>query len=157
MRLLIHICCANCAIYPINNFKQRDIEVSGLWFNPNIHPVTEYNERLKSVKTLQNKMSIDVIFLDEYGLVDFVRHNVFNEQKRCQYCYTTRLEKTAKTAKDLSMDAFTTSLFISPYQDFNLINSIGKYMASKYDLDFYVDDFRPYFYESRRLGREMGF
>jgi len=157
VKLLIHICCANCAIYPIQKIRNRGINLYGLWFNPNIHPFLEYEKRMNSVELLKNKISLDLTFIDNYGLVDFIRKVVFDEKSRCKHCYSMRLEETAKNAKRLSMDAFTTSLLISPYQNINLINQICSEMSERYNIDYYGEDFRDSFYESRSLGREMGF
>ena len=45
MKTLMHICCAPCANQPIQVLRQEGIELSGFWFNPNIHPYTEYRSR----------------------------------------------------------------------------------------------------------------
>ena len=45
MKTLMHICCAPCANQPIQVLRQEGIELSGFWFNPNIHPYTEYQAR----------------------------------------------------------------------------------------------------------------
>jgi len=57
MHLLMHICCANCALYPLKTLKDRGIEVQGLWYNPNIHPFTEYSARLNALRELQKSWS----------------------------------------------------------------------------------------------------
>jgi len=49
---LIHICCAHCAAYTIEHWKQQGHEVGGFWYNPNIHPYMEHQSRLESVKKL---------------------------------------------------------------------------------------------------------
>ena len=45
MKTLMHICCAPCANQPIEVLRTDGIEVAGFWYNPNIHPVTEYRAR----------------------------------------------------------------------------------------------------------------
>ena len=42
MKTLLHICCAPCANRPIDILRTDGMEVVGFWYNPNIHPVTEY-------------------------------------------------------------------------------------------------------------------
>jgi len=142
MKILLHICCANCALYPITSLTDKGHIIKGFWFNPNIHPVTEYNLRLETVKRLQALWKLDIIYRDEYGLVDFIRNVCGNEQNRCIYCYTTRLEETARTAKKEGMDMFSSTLMYSRYQKFDTLVDIGKKIEEKYSIKFYVEDFR---------------
>ncbi len=156
MKLLIHICCANCALYPVATLKKRDIEVEGLWFNPNIHPVTEYRSRLEALRILESRWSLLITYIDVYGLRDFIRNVVNREKERCLFCYLTRLEETAKHAVKKGFNAFTTSLLYSPYQKFGMIIDIGKELANKYSVEFLSEDFRPGWKEGIKMSREMG-
>ena len=45
MKLLMHICCAPCANMPIDALRADGIDLTGYWYNPNIHPFTEYRAR----------------------------------------------------------------------------------------------------------------
>ncbi|MDI6801865.1 MAG: epoxyqueuosine reductase QueH [Thermodesulfovibrionales bacterium] len=155
MKLLMHICCAPCSLYPLTVVKERGIDVSGLWFNPNIHPFTEYKNRFDSVKKLESMWDLNMEHIDEYGLKEFLRNIVGRENNRCEYCYTVRLEETAKKAKDTNADAFTTSLLVSPYQKFDMIVDIGKMLEQKYSVEFFMEDFRKGFSEGRKMSREM--
>ena len=38
MKLLMHICCAPCANMPIDALRADGIDLTGYWYNPNIHP-----------------------------------------------------------------------------------------------------------------------
>ncbi len=156
MKLLMHICCANCALYPVRTMSSRGMEITGYWFNPNIHPYTEYGSRLDALKKLQASWGLRVEYEDFYGLKEYVRNVAGNEDNRCVYCYTVRLEKTAQKAKDMAADAFTTSLLVSPYQKFEMIAEIGRKMQEKYSVEFYREDFRAGFNEGRRMSKEMG-
>jgi len=140
--ILLHICCANCALYPIERLLDKGYALKGLWFNPNIHPVTEYNLRLNALKQLQSQWSLEIIYHDKYGLIDFIRGVCGNEGNRCQYCYTTRLEETAKTAKLEGMDMFSSTLLYSRYQKHDSIIEIGRKMEEKYSIEFYIEDWR---------------
>ena len=50
MNTLMHICCAPCANRPIAALREEGIGVTGFWFNPNIHPYTEYQARKHPVQ-----------------------------------------------------------------------------------------------------------
>ena len=42
MKVLLHICCAPCSAACIKVLRDENIEVTGYWYNPNIHPYKEY-------------------------------------------------------------------------------------------------------------------
>jgi predicted adenine nucleotide alpha hydrolase (AANH) superfamily ATPase len=152
----MHICCANCCLYPLKTLFSRGIDVKGLWFNPNIHPYTEYRMRLDSVQKLQETWGLDIEFVDDYGLKEFLRAVVNSEDNRCGFCYSVRLEEAARTAKKMGLEGFTTSLLVSPYQQFDIIVSVGREMGNKYSIPFYYEDFRPGWKESIALSKELG-
>jgi len=64
MKILLHICCSNCALYPIKIFKSDGHDLTGFWFNPNIHPYDEYGSRLNSVKKLASEWGTDVHYIE---------------------------------------------------------------------------------------------
>ena len=150
------MCCANCALYPVSTLREKGVAVEGLWFNPNIHPYTEYAGRLDALRKLQESWKLDVTYIDYYGLEEYLRNVVGNEESRCSYCYTVRLGKTAEAARQMHADAFTTSLLVSPYQKFDAIIEIGNALQDRYDIEFYAEDFRGGFGEGRKWSREMG-
>jgi epoxyqueuosine reductase len=155
MKLLMHICCSNCSIYPLQSLLLKNIDVIGLWFNPNIHPYTEYVKRLESLKKLQGIWSLDVEYIDEYPLDDFLKSVVNKGKDRCALCYTIRLDRTAATAKKMGLDGFTTSLLVSPYQKFGVINEVGNEMARRHGIAFYSEDFRTGWHISKTLSTEL--
>jgi predicted adenine nucleotide alpha hydrolase (AANH) superfamily ATPase len=155
LKILLHTCCSNCAIYPVKKFRKEGHVITGFWFNPNIHPYQEYKSRLESVRTLSALWNIDVIYMDDYGLVDFLRTVVGKEKERCPFCYSMRLEKTASEAAKRGFDAFTTSLLISPYQDISALSAIGERLSDTYDVQFYFEDLRPGFEEAMKLSKEL--
>jgi len=155
MKLLMHICCSNCAVYPVRTLQQRGIDVKGFWFNPNIHPYQEYKSRLDALRKLGDLWGLDVEYDDSYGLTEFLRNAVYHEKDRCAYCYSVRLERTALLARESKADAFTSSLLVSPYQNIDMINSIGRGLQEKYGVEFYSEDFRIGYREGRRMAKEM--
>lgn len=152
----MHICCANCCLYPLKSLFARNVDVRGLWLNPNIHPYTEYQMRLASLQKLQKTWDLDIEYVDHYGLHEYLRAVVHNEQNRCSVCYTMRLEKTAVTAKKMGLDGFTTSLLVSPYQKFDIIIAIGEEIGKKHAVPFFSEDFRSGWKESIELSKSLG-
>lgn len=152
----MHICCSNCSLYPLKNFLTKGMEVRGLWFNPNIHPYPEYRLRLDSVLKLQKLWDLNIEYADHYGIDDFVRTIGDPHGDRCVRCYAMRLEETARTAKKMNLDGFTTSLLVSPYQKFESILSVGREMGKRYSIPFCEEDFRVGYKGNIGLSRELG-
>ncbi len=156
MRLLMHICCANCALYPLSVFDDRAFFITGFWWNPNIHPFLEYRSRLEAVKKLAALRRLPMEYDDTYGLVDFLRRVAGHEKDRCAYCYRVRLEATAVRASALGMDGFTTSLLVSPYQKFDTIRKTGREVQERHGIAFVDEDFRSGYRKGMQMSREHG-
>ena len=154
-KLLLHTCCGPCAIYPINRLRDAGFDVSAYWYNPNIHPFTEHRLRLEAMLTLSQKMSFPLVKADGYDMIDYLRAVAGNEADRCRYCFRMRMEKTAQAAKEQGFDAFSTTLFISPYQKHDLLREICEAAATEHGVAFHYEDFRPGFRESHNLSHGM--
>ena len=156
MRILLHICCVNCAIYPLERIGERGDEAVGYFFNPNIHPYQEYQKRLDALKQYSEKVELKVIYRDEYLLEEFLR-NVSNRVKeRCQFCYSVRLEATAREAKDQGFDRFSTTLLQSTHQNHALIKETGERIAQEIGIPFYYEDFRQGWRRGLEVSKSMG-
>ncbi|MBI5026144.1 MAG: epoxyqueuosine reductase QueH [Nitrospirae bacterium] len=156
MNILLHICCSNCAIYPVQRLSEQGHNFKGFWFNPNIHSFHEYMLRLNSLKDLADKWDMDVLYREGYGLKIKVKVGTTRNRERCQHCYRLRLEETAKEASKGGFDAFTTTLLVSPYQEFEKIAVIGNELSEQYNVLFYLEDFRPGFRGAMALSKELG-
>lgn len=157
MKLLLHTCCAPCSIECIKSLKEDIIDITAYWYNPNIHPYTEYKARLDAFKSYMQMKDIDTIINDEYGLVEFIDNTFDDLENRCEnFCYISRLEMTAKQAVLNGYDAFSTTLLISPYQKHDLIKKIGYDLEKKYNIKFIYRDFRDKFREGQNKARELG-
>ena len=156
MKLLVHICCGPCAVYPLKKNLEGKMDIWGFFYNHNIHPYTEYQKRLQAVKILADKMNIRMIYRDEYNLEEFLKNTINNIDARCGYCYSSRLEATAKTAKENGFDYFSSSLLYSKYQNHDEIKRIGLNLAERYGVKFYYDDFRIGWKEGIKESKDMG-
>ena len=157
MKTLLHICCAPCANHPIEVLRGDGIEVAGFWYNPNIHPFTEYRARRNCLRDYAQTIELPVIEKNDYALRPFIRTVAANIEHRCGKCYEMRLFETAKTAKELGFDSFTSSLFISPYQNHELMMETAQRAAKEYGVEFLYRDFRPYFKAGQQYAREHDF
>ncbi|RJP22829.1 MAG: hypothetical protein C4520_07320 [Candidatus Abyssobacteria bacterium SURF_5] len=155
MKLLLHICCGPCATYPAAALLEAGHEVSGFFYNPNIHPLAEYNLRLTSARSLLTHMNIPAIIAEEYDIEEYFRAVAYRERNRCAACYYLRLKKAAEHARSRNLDAFSTSLLVSPYQKHDLIREIGRNIGLECAIEFYYEDFRPGWPQTRRLSRQL--
>ncbi len=181
MKLLFHTCCAPCLIYPLGRLKEKGFEVTGFFYNPNIHSFSEYNKRKEAlVEFNQNfaiakfscraatpqqfaasgvnkKNVIDIIYLD-YVPSEFFRAINLKENKseRCAICWRLRLTKTAEFAKEKGFDCFSTTLLVSPYQDQESLRKTGEDISRELKVIFYYEDFRPGFKKAQELAKEEG-
>ena len=157
MRTLMHICCAPCANRPIDVLRQEGLEVTGFWFNPNIHPYTEYQARKATLERYAKEIGMKLVIGGTYDLRSFIAHVADNIDGRCAYCYRVRMEETARYAAEHDFDSFTTSLLISPYQRHDAIAAAAREMGEKYGVAFLYRDFRPLFQAGQEFARAHGF
>ena len=157
MKTLLHICCAPCANQPIEVLRTDGFEVTGYWYNPNIHPFTEYRARRNCVRDYAGVIELPLIERDDYGLRPFVREVAEDIAGRCVKCYEMRLFETAKAAAEGGFDSFTSSLFISPYQKDELMRDVAERAAHENGVEFLYRDFRPYFKDGQNFAREHDF
>ena len=156
MSLLLHICCANCAIAPIQQLQRRGEDVVGFFFNPNIHPYQEYQKRLEALRQYSEKTGLNLICRDEYLLEEFLRNVSHRVNDRCRYCYRVRLEATAREAKEKGFERFSTTLLESSHQNHALIKETGEEVAKEVGIPFHYEDFRPGWRKGAEVSKAMG-
>lgn len=135
-KILLHSCCAPCSGEVMEAMLTSGIEFSIFFYNPNIHPVKEYeirkNENIRFAE--QNK----IIFID----ADYDVDNWFARVKgmewapergiRCTACFDMRFERTALYAYEHGFDTITSSLGLSRWKDMDQINGCGERAAARY-------------------------
>jgi predicted adenine nucleotide alpha hydrolase (AANH) superfamily ATPase len=156
MKILLHSCCAPCLIYPLKMLIQDEHEITGCFYNPNIHPCREYQRRLEALRDYAVQQNLEVLWPEGYDMENFLRSVAFREADRCYACYDIRLRYAASMAKGRAFDGFTTTLLYSKYQKHDLIRSIGETLAKEYGISFYYRDFRVGWSEGVRISRETG-
>ena len=156
MYILLHICCANCAIYPVKVLREGNHQVTGYFFNHNIHPYQEYRKRLETVREYATASELPVIYQDAYLLEDFLSEVAQQPASRCTYCYHSRLRETAAYAAEKGFDGFSSSLLYSRYQNHELIHELGHELARHFGTRFIYDDFRNGWQEGIRASKAMG-
>jgi len=157
MKLLLHICCAPCEIFPLEQLRSKGFEVTAFFYNPNVHPLSEYKSRRQAVEDYSKSAGLNAIF-PEYSPKEFLQavNGKENNPGRCEICWDLRLSRTAEEARDKGFTNFTTTLLVSPYQDQDLIKKIGEAAAKNSGVRFYYEDFRPGFRKAHDEAKTKG-
>jgi len=155
MKVLLHICCAVCTIGPLEELQKEGHQVTGLFYNPNIHPFIEFRRRKKALKVLQERLPLPVIYEEEYGLEEYLKGVEWSSPRRCEDCYRLRLLRTAREAADRGMDAFTTTLLTSVHQKHDLVATVGRSCAEQHGVEFIYRDWRGLAGENRKRAAEL--
>jgi len=146
MPILLHVCCAECLLGPLDALRQRGFV--GLFYNPNIHPLIEFRRRLKAVKVLAEQLRVEVVCDEAYGLWDFLervdwhRQDEDGRRARCRGCYRLRLQRTAELAAERNLDAFSTTLLVSRHQMHDAVRQVGEEVARETGVPFAYHDWR---------------
>ena len=156
MRLLLHTCCAPCAIYPVLEAKKENFAATAFFYNPNIHPPSEYERRKKEAENFFSSENTELL-LPVYETREFFEKvSAQDAASRCPECWRARLEKSASFAKENSFDAFTTTLLGSPYQDHARLKEICAGLSREKGVAFYYNDYRRGFRDAHRLAGQKG-
>jgi len=149
------MCCAPCSVYPLSVLMEEGVQLQGIFYNPNIHPIDEFKRRRENVEKLAEIKDLKVNYFDDFRQ-DIWENYSGPEIARCTMCYSIRLERAAAYANENGFNAFTTSLLVSPYQKHEIIKELGEKYGAKYGIEFYYRDFRPGFRQGQQIAREMG-
>ena len=135
-RLLLHSCCAPCAGEIMEAVAASDMETTVFFYNPNIHPIEEYEIRKRENKRFCDQLGFE--FVD----VDYDKENWFKRIKgledepergdRCTKCFDMRFERSALYAHENDFPLFATTLGISRWKDLDQINDSGLRAAKPY-------------------------
>ena len=158
-KILVHSCCGPCSTYSLKVLKDSGFKVISLFYNPNIHPHMEHSLRKEAFRSFAQQAGYEAVIEESYGLkyfLDTVKDFCYDRKARCEACYRMRLSKTAKLAGEMGIDAFSTTLTISPYQDHEAIERVGLEVGRESGVEFRYFDFRGGYRESIQMSLDMG-
>ena len=147
--LFLHSCCAPCSSYVLEYLSQY-FKITVYYYNPNIYPPEEYEERTMEVERLIRELpaKYPISFISgEYRpelFYEAVKGHEGDKEggERCSICFSLRLEEAARLAKEGNFDYFTTTLTISPLKNAARLNQIGEEMGEKYGVSYLDSDFK---------------
>jgi len=135
-RVLLHSCCAPCAADVMQEMQRSGLELTILFYNPNIQPKLEYELRKTENKRFAEQLAIPFVDLDYDKDNWFARvKGLENEPERgarCTSCFDMRFERSALYAIENGFTLFTSSLGISRWKDMDQINGCGQRAASRF-------------------------
>ncbi len=146
--MLVHICCSVDSHYFLQRIQEEYPfeKFVGFFYDPNIHPYSEYRLRYLDVEYSCKKLGIELIE-GSYDLENWLKltkglENEPEKGDRCTVCFDNRLETSVKKAIELNHDKFTTTLLISPKKSQDKLEKIGNELAVKYGVEFIFKDYR---------------
>ena len=148
-KLLLHACCAPCSSYVIE-YLSKYFDITILYYNPNIDTKEEFEKRLSELNRfvkefkVENNVSVVSLGYDNLEYLDEIKglEEELEGGSRCYKCFKLRLEKSCLYAKENNFDYFTTTLTISPLKNSKVINEIGNYLETKYNMPYLYSDFK---------------
>lgn len=146
--MLVHICCSVDSHFFLEKL-QRDYpqeKLTGFFYDPNIHPYSEYQLRLLDVKRSCKKLGIELLE-GEYDFEAWLQavrglENEPEKGKRCEVCFDRRFEVSAKKALSLGEKKITTTLLVSPLKSQEQLKLSGDKFFKKHGVEFIAFDYR---------------
>ena len=154
-KLLLHSCCAPCAGEVMEALAASDIDTTIFFYNPNIHPIEEYE--IRKEENIRFAKKLDMPFID----ADYDRNEWFKRTKgqenepergeRCSTCFDMRFDRTAQYASDNDFDLISSTLGISRWKDMDQINTSGARSSASYNIPYWDFNWRKKGGSSRML------
>ena len=151
--VLMHACCGPCSTSCVER-TAPDHSVTLYYYNPNITDREEYYLRrdtlLQFIEAFnkEHKEMYKVSYLEgPYEPERFIEKALplANEPEggsRCDLCFALRLTETARMAKELGMDCFTTTMSVSPHKNYDKIKKLGLALQEETGVRFLDIDFK---------------
>ncbi len=146
-KILLHCCCAPCTGGIIESQIKSGINLTLFFYNPNIHPKSEYDLRKSEIARFAKERNIPVVDADYDPDTWFERVEGLEMEpeqgKRCSICFDMRLERAALFAKENNFKVFTSSFGISRWKNMDQVNTAGMTAASHHsDLAYWTYNWR---------------
>jgi predicted adenine nucleotide alpha hydrolase (AANH) superfamily ATPase len=146
--ILVHICCSVDSHFFLEKLQKDfpDEKLTGFFYDPNIHPYSEYKLRLLDVERSCKKLGIELIE-GEYDYESWLKavRGLENEPEkgaRCEVCFDKRFLRSAQKALELGEDKITTTLLVSPLKSQEQLKRIGDEFYAKHGVEFIAVDYR---------------
>lgn len=143
MNIVLHICCGVCAAGVVERLTSEGHQVLGFFYNPNIHPIWEYEKRLEATQRVAEELGFPLEAGRYVPELWFEETNSLENEpeggRRCEVCFRLRLKETYLYLEKHSFESFTTTLTVSPHKSADVINRVGREIGGD---RFLVRDFK---------------
>lgn len=164
MRILLHACCGPCLLMPAAELAPRYDSMTVFWYNPNIHPSSEYARREENLRAAARLLKLPVLSGGDYDAAGWLAAAgsaagpalAEPAAGRCRYCLRDRLRATASAAAAGGYGVFTTTMLYSPYLDHDFMRAAGREEGERAGVVFYAADWRAQFRAGQERARELG-
>lgn len=163
MTVVLHACCGPCASACVPRLREAGDDVTLLFANSNIDTAEEFERRRAAAERLAAAEGVRFAALP-YDHADWLRtvaagyEDAPEKGARCVRCFRYSLAQAAAFAEAHGLDAFTTSLTVSPHKPSALVFAAGKAAEGECAPPFLAVDFkkRDGFLLSVRRTAELG-
>ena len=127
--VLLHACCAPCSSAIVEWMLANGVRPTIFYYNPNIFPREEYEIRKQESK--RHAESLGIRWIDgDYNHQEWLQGVCGLESepergRRCEQCFTLRMNETAKKANELGIKYFATTLASSRWKSLEQIERAG--------------------------------
>jgi len=146
--MLVHICCSVDSHFFLQKLREDfpNERLVGFFYDPNIHPYSEYRLRLLDVQRSCDRLGIELIE-GEYDFETWMKavkgyENEPEKGVRCEICFDRRFEVSAKKAREIGEKSMTTTLLVSPKKSQEQIKRTGERFAKDFGVEFVYVDYR---------------
>ena len=146
--MLVHICCSVDSHFFLEKLQRDypDEKLTGFFYDPNIHPYSEYQLRLLDVQRSCKKLGIEVLE-GEYDYENWLQavRGLENEPEkgaRCEVCFDKRFSVSAKKALEIGENKITTTLLVSPLKSQEQLKRVGDAFHKEHGVEFIAVDYR---------------
>ena len=134
-RLLLLSCCAPCACAVIKKLHEDGTDFTVAFYNPNIHPASEYKKRRDEQKQLCATWNIpftELSYDPENWLQTTLPYKDEPERgARCSVCFELRLKKVMDYAKANGFAAVASVLGVSRWKNLAQVNAAAARASAK--------------------------
>jgi len=146
--MLVHICCSVDSHFFLKKLQADfpEEKLTGFFYDPNIHPYSEYKLRLLDVERSCKKLGIELLEgeYDYKNWLEAVRGLEKEPEKgaRCEVCFDKRFITSAKKALEIGEEKITTTLLVSPLKSQEQLKRVGDEFHAKHGVEFIAVDYR---------------
>ena len=129
-KIAVLSCCAPCSCAAIKHLVESGVEVTVLFYNPNIYPQTEYEKRRDEQQRVCRSLGARFVELPyEPAVWDQAVQGLEDEPergRRCSACFFMRLKRAQEYALAHRFEVLTSVLGVSRYKNLAQVNQAAR-------------------------------